>query len=186
MRLITIAGLITVILSLAACSSSRYRFNPPVNPGASVQVNHAYPSLNNGGKVYFQQGRQIFKGNIDRWETHCELYVYNPDQGADYVTSIQAGRFKVTRVGSNTERVEMKNFAAGVQVASLKWHTHDRPSFITYTTALSLQSDQQPDVRALNCYRSVSAIRTDVSHHPDLTQIRGALGTFVEIQLNSI
>lgn len=183
MRLITIAGLITLILSLTACGSSRYRFNPPVNPGASVQINHAYPSLNNGGKVYFQQGRQVFKGNIDRWETHCELYVYNPGKGADYITAIQPGRFKISRVGSNKERVEINQFAEGVQLASLKWHDHDRPSFIIYKTALSLQSDQQPDVRALNCYLAVSV---NGAHHPDLKQIRGALGNLVEVQLNSI
>lgn len=183
MRLIIIAGLITLTLSLTACGSSRYRFNPPVNPGASVQINQTYTSLSNGGKVYFQQGIQVFEGNIDRWETHCELYVYNPDQDADYKTSIQAGRFKVTRVGSNKETVEVNTFAKGVEVASLNWHDHDRPSFITYKTGLSLQSDQQPDVRALNCYRAVSVAG---AYHPDLTQIRGALGNLIEIQLNSI
>jgi hypothetical protein len=174
-----------VIGLLTACTSFPNQPSPPLNPGASLQINHEYDSLENGSRIYFQLGRRVYKGNFDPWETYCAIYVFNSEKNADYITSIQPGRFKVARVSSGKEVVENSTqFDSRLQLASNSgWLAYDPPSYIVYETRLALTSKQQPDVHSLTCYREVNMFGP---HYPRLSDMRAALGSLIDIKLNSI
>ena len=76
-------GLLLLFASLAAgCSLQRQPTSKPLYPGASVIIKQAYTDLPNATRIYFQFGRRISRSEIERWDVHCELFVYNPARGA--------------------------------------------------------------------------------------------------------
>lgn len=175
--------LIAITTLLVGCASTRTYRPLPVNPGASVTINTQFEALPNASRVYFQNGAHVGKGNRDQWRTYCELFVYNPDKGADYLASVRPGKFNVTQVSSEYETVERSNSPQQPWlVASLRMDGHDRgpPSYYLFKVEMNLQSSEQADVRSLNCYVKAS-LRGD--YYPTLSEIRTALGSLIEINL---
>lgn len=182
----SLAFIIVLVLALlaTACAARQNYASLPLNPGAWVQINTHLDSLPNASRVYFQDGMRVTSGNRDQWRTFCELYVYDAQQNASYLTSVHAGEFKVIHVGTRYEVVDNSSqpFLAH-QLAALQWHDHDPPSYVMYKTAMRLQSADQPQVQSLNCYVKAS---NRGNYYPDLGEIREALGSLIEIRLNSV
>ena len=178
------------LLLLAVSCSGRTPTIPPVSHSATVQINESYDSLPNYSRIYFQGGRRIAKTELDRWTIYCRLHVYDPDMGADYVTSVAAGKFEVVNVRNQLEVTE--NFysnpdlyatpATGFSFSRASWDRDwimDRiPSYYLYRVNMKLTSPDQPDVQSLICSRKAG---TYGNYYPTLGDIRQALGNVIEI-----
>lgn len=182
--------IIFLLLLVASCTSTSPPIVPPVSPSATVQINQGFDSLPNYGRVYFQGGKQVAKGSIDRWTTYCRLYVYNPDKKADYFTSVEPGRFEVARVRNRLE-VTQNPFSGPDFYASPRpgftalkarwgniWPGESLPSFYLYRVNMKLVSADQPDVQSLICSKKWSVYG---NYFPTLGEIRLALGDLIEI-----
>jgi hypothetical protein len=180
---------ISVLLLTSACSG-RTPTIPPVSHSATVQINESYDSLPNYSRIYFQGGRQIAKTELDRWTIYCRLHVYNPDMGADYVTSVAAGKFEVVNVRNQLEVTENSysspDFyatpATGFSITRVSrdsdWIMDRIPSYYLYRVNMKLTSPDQPDVQSLICSRKAG---TYGNYYPTLGDIRQALGNVIEI-----
>jgi len=168
-------------LIIGCTYQSRY-IQPTVPDGASLQVLQRFNDLSNGSKLYFQGGRQVIFGQLDRWLPYCELYVFNRDRQADYRTLVLPGQFDVGASRFSEEYVD--KLTPGkfeeIQLASRFWDSDGPPSYILYSTTMHLHSAQQPDVKRLTCSQKAS---TYGDYHLTLKQIRQALGQLIELEI---
>ncbi len=183
--------LFTIVLAafLAACASTRTPIIPPVDTGFTVQINKQFDSLSNYTRIYFQSGMQIPKTALDRWTAYCRLHVYNPEKKADYLTSVKAGNFAISKVSNRAESSDYPVSGSGFytsigfglssfnsSIADRGWH--DLPSYYLYRVYMKLTSPDQPDVQTLICSKKWS---TRGNYYPTLVEIRHALGDIIEI-----
>jgi hypothetical protein len=168
---------------------------PAVDTGFTVQVNASFDSLPNYTRIYFQDGKRVMQGSLDKWSTYCRLHVFNPEQEADYTSSVAAGSFRVAKVRNRLESSDSSYSGSGVQgfigmgssshiaAAGLYRVRHDGPpSFYLYRVIINLTSTEQPDVQSLTCSRKWA---THGNYFPSLDEIRGALGNQIEISVQS-
>ena len=168
-----------LLLLIAGCAAPK-PIDPPVDPGFRVQVNTPFENLANSTRIQFQGGQVIQQGNLDKWTTYCRLHVYNPNQGADYVTKVAPGSFSVTRV---EVRYQSSDYPPGISYAALNWNVRELPAYYVYMVLMRLSSPDQPEVRSLNCYKKWSTPRAN--QYPTLAEIRTALGGLIEIKTSS-
>ena len=167
--------------ALSGCSYSRNIVLPAVKPGATVQINRSFDALSNGSYLYFQNGMNLPERRLDKWSTYCALYIYNEEFGADYVTSVQPGNFRVSRASNGREIVDSREQnLSGIRLAGLEpWPGHDLPSYILYRTAMYLHSADQPDVKSLTCSRKAGNYG---DYYPRFDQMENALGNAIQIR----
>ena len=173
---------ILVLIVIGGCSYQGRYIQPTVPDGAIMQITVGFRDLPNGSKLYFQNGRHISRGELDRWLPYCELYVFNRDKQADYHTSVLPGQFDVAASRFNREIVNNANPQKfkSIQLASLLWRDDGPPSYILYSTTMNLFSNQQPDVKKLTCSQKAS---TYGEYHLTLAQIRETLGQLIELRI---
>lgn len=173
--------LVILAIALNGCSYSRNVVSPAVKPGASVQINGSFDALSNGSYLYFQNGMNIEERQLDKWSTYCALYIYNEEFGADYVTSVQPGNFRVSQALNGREVVDSGDQdLSGTRLAGLvRWPGRDLPSYIVYRTAMYLHSADQPDVKSLICSRKAGNYG---DYYPRFEQVETALGDAIQIR----
>ena len=164
-----------VLLLVAGCAA-RTPITPPINVGSRVQINVEFDALPNATRIQFQGGKRIQHGNLDKWTTYCRLFVYNPNQQADYFAAVLPGSFEVTRV---EVKYNSSDSPPGIYYSGLYWGVREIPAYYVYHVNMQLTSPDQPDVRSLNCHKKWSTPRAN--QYPTLVEIRQALGDLIEI-----
>lgn len=167
---------LTLIILLAGCASPP-PYYPPVKTRDIVAVNTAFPDLANGTRINFQNGQRVPDGDLDRWTTYCQLYVYNRHQKADYVTAVVPGQFEIVAVEIRYDSVDSLFRPWGFD--NYPWYDHMYPAYYVYRVGMRLTSTDQPDVQSLDCYRKWS---TRGRYYPTRAEIREALGELIEIR----
>ena len=183
--------IIAFSILLVACASGRPPPPPPINDGQQLQLKQDFNELANGTWIYLQNGNRISEKALDRWTTYCRLYIYNPEFGSDYVTSISAGEFKISQVklryqsseypyyGIHTRSTTIGfgfiGFDDGIGIAS---SGDGPPSYYLYRIEMKLDSATQPDLRNMICAQKTS---TRGYFYPSLPRIAEALGEIGQI-----
>ena len=166
-----------VALTLAGCASSRYQYVPELTPDYRLQVRQNFADLPNGTYLDFQQGQLIQPGNLDRWSTYCRLYVYNPEQGADYRTTVVTGTIAISEVKA---AYYSSDYPVHPFFGHLSWGVRDIPDYYLYQLGMRLSAPDQPELRSLVCYKKWAVPRAD--QYPTLAEIREALGDRISIE----
>jgi hypothetical protein len=172
--------LLTLAIALSGCGYTSKPTPPAVKPGASLQINRGFDALPNGSYIYFQNGANLPRRQLDKWSAYCALYVYNSEFGADYVTSVQPGRFQVSRSLNGREVVDSRdqNLSDTKLAGLVSWPGYDPPSYILYHTRLYLWSADQPDVKNLTCFQRAGNYG---DYYPRFEQMKAALGDLIQI-----
>ena len=174
-RSISVLILSTIGL-LTACSTTGKPEYTSIDTAYRLQIEQPFNALPNGTYLDFQQGQLITPGNLDRWTTYCRLYVYNPDHGADYRSSVHPGSVPISKV-----KVAYHSSDYPVHgPARLSWGVRDLPAYYVYQVGMQLDAPDQPDLRSLVCYRKWAVPR--VNQYPTLSEIRDALGKQIRIE----
>lgn len=163
-----------LLLTLAGCASTPYPL--PLDSGYRLSLHRAYGPLPNYTRIYFQNGVRVDKGDLDKWTTWCELYVFDPMRGADYRTTIRPGDFSISRVQIRYHSSEGPLYFPTLGFSFGLGRDPDDagpPDYYLYSVGLRLASPDQPDARSLTCLRKW-AVRGN--HFPTLADMRRALG----------
>jgi len=94
-------ALIVLVIFLTGCASGTYSKTskrPAVKPGSYVQINHEYQIPNEFARVYFRNGKQTLRGDIDRFTPHCFILMHDIRQAGQPQQMIFPGRFYVNKV----------------------------------------------------------------------------------------
>ncbi|MCP4874921.1 MAG: hypothetical protein GY896_05510 [Gammaproteobacteria bacterium] len=170
-------ALIFLVVFLTGCAGGTYSKTskrPAVKPGSYVQINHEYQIPNEFARVYFRNGKQTLKGDIDRFTPHCFILMQNIRQAGQPQQIIFPGRFNVTKV------IERNDHAFGrTTYAALTFEVFDGPSNVDYQLEMRLSSGEQPGVRALICVKNADDYFD--RRYPNLSEIKIALGDLVTI-----
>ena len=168
-----------LVFLLAGCASGNFSTpydRPAVKPGSIVQINHEYQIPNDFARVYFQDGRQVPKDDIDRFTPYCSVLmqsirVEQPQQ------KIFPGRFYVSKViESNDYRFDR------TYVATLEWEHDGPPSNVDYQLDMRLSASEQPGVRSLICVKNINDYVPYHRRYPNLSEIGIALGDLITIE----
>lgn len=169
--------ILTLLAALVGCAGTSTAYEPPIRNRDRVTVNTAFENLANGSKIQLQDGRRITEGNLDKWTTWCDLYVYNKHHEADYVTSIQPGEFEI--VGVRVRHSGSDHLDRPGRYRVLGYHYNHLPAFYLYHVGMRLTSADQPDLQAIDCYKKWA---TRGRYYPTFVEIQQALGNLVEIR----
>jgi len=176
-------ALIVLVIFLTGCASGTYSKTskrPAVKPGSYVQLNHQYQIPNVFARVYFRNGKQTLKGNIDRFTPYCYISMKDVSQAGQPQQMIFPGRFYVTKVIESND-----HFGGRRTYVALTIGVFDGPSNVDYQLEMRLSSSEQPGVRALICVKNINDYRDHMhepSHYPSLSEIKIALGDLVTIE----
>jgi len=171
--------LIFLVIFLTGCASGSYSKTskrPAVKPGSYVQLHHEYQVPNEIARVYFRNGKQTAKSDIDRFTPYCYLVMHDTRQAGQPQQTIFPGRFYVTKV------IESNELQGGrrTYVALNIYEFDGGPSNIDYKLEMRLSSSEQPGVRALICIKNADDYID--RRYPNLSEIKTALGDLVTIE----
>ena len=171
--------LIFMVIFLTGCASGSYSKTskrPAVKPGSYIQIHHEYQVPSEFARVYFRNGKQTAKGDIDRFTPYCYIVMQDTSQAGQPQQTIFPGRFYVTKV------IESNELQGGrlTYVALTIDEFDDGPSNIDFTLEMRLSSSEQPGVRALICVNNADDYYD--RRYPYLSEIKTALGDLVTIE----
>ena len=167
-----------LIASLIACASQGVPLVPPLSEGGVVRIKQPFTDIANGGHLDFQLGQLVAPGNLDRWSTWCRLYVYDHTRDADYHVTLAPGDFSVGTVRIGYRSSDFPNWSIH-GIGFFTRGVRDLPAYYLYQVSIPLTSPEQPELRSLDCYRKWATPRAN--QYPTLTEIRTALGEYVEL-----
>ena len=145
-----------------------------------MQLNHEYQMPNEFARVYFRNGKQTLKGDLDRFTPHCSILMHDIGQAGQPQQMIFPGRFYVTKVIERNDHL-----GGGRTYAALAIGRLDGPSNLEYQLEMRLSSSEQPGVRALICVKPINDLNdyvSDLQRYPNLSEIKIALGDLVTIE----
>ena len=183
--------ILAIALLTTGCKALHAPIMPVVNAGASVQINAQFDALPNYTRLYFQDGMRVTQKAVDKWSVYCRLHVFNRNQGADYLTSVAPGNFRISSVQNRVQSSEAgfagsgSYISTGLAISSQRnamspdWEHEGPPSYYLYRVEMRLDSADQPDVKTLTCSRKWS---TRGYYFPTLVEIGQALGDLIEIK----
>ncbi len=179
-RLKTGLALFFLVVFLTGCASATYSKTskrPAVKPGSYVQIHHEYQVPNEFARVYFRNGKQTARADVDRFTPYCYLLMHDSRQAEQPLQTIFPGRFLVTQViESNDHHGGRRTYVASL--GNLMFD--DGPSNVNYILEMRLSSSEQPGVRALVCIKNADDYID--RRHPNLSEIKTALGNLVTIE----
>lgn len=176
----SLSFLIILTVLLTGCSSGSYsnQYNrPAVKPGWHVQIHHEYQIPNQFARVYFQNGKQVLKNNIDRFTPHCSILMQSIHEAGQPQQKIFPGRFYLSKVIKSND-----NGFWGSFVATINWANDGPPSNVDYQLDMRLSSSEQPGVRSLICVKNINNYVAFNHRYPGLSEIKIALGDLVDIE----
>ena len=175
-------GLALIILAmfLTACANGSYSKTskrPAVKPGSYVQLHHEYQVPSEIARIYFRNGKQTAKADVDRFTPYCYLVMKDIRQAGQPQQTIFPGRFYVTKV---IESNELYGGRRAYVSLTIERFDNGGPSNVNYILEMRLDSSEQPGVRALICVKNAEDYID--RRYPNLSEIKTALGDLVTIE----
>ncbi len=162
-----IPAVILLTASLVACATGdgyQYKTGPAPLPGiTSVTLNSAFDIRPDRASEYIQYGEIKPRNKVVEYYPHC---IFELRTVSDQARTVMPETFTVT--GIRRDR-----YMAGFRRLQLASAGGGDYNMVMYTTTLSLQSTQQPDVFRLSCKQLEEPYR---GRHVDVEDMRKTLG----------
>ena len=163
-----VAGLIFTVGY--ATQSSYNTAQASVDPGSLVQINQPLEIPNGESRLYFQNGVEITKRNIEKKTTFCSIRMRNRHKEGEPKIIISPEQFEIIKLRRANDYVSRRN--------------DNSPTNVIFELEMRLNSTEQPGVMALYCAKRVMVmvfVNTN-QYYPNNTEIITALGNSIEIK----
>jgi hypothetical protein len=163
-----VAGLIFTVGY--ATQSSYNTAQASVDPGSLVQINQPLEIPNGKARLYFQNGVEITKRNIEKMTTYCSIRMRNRHKEGEPKIIISPEQFEIIKLRRANDYVSRRN--------------DNSPTNVIFELEMRLNSTEQPGVMALYCAKRVMVmvfVNTN-QYYPNNTEIITALGNSIEIK----
>jgi hypothetical protein len=131
-------------------------------------------------RVYLQDGEPV--SGVNEFKPHCQLQVNTLE---DTLRTVHPDTFTITRVSTRTDQVvqsvPLRLAALGTFQQAHFGHDDGGETRRMYVYLFYLQSDRQPDVRALICGGAFDT--PGLAERPSLQEIAAALGAYGTLTL---
>ena len=171
-KIILRKGLVAGLIFTVGCATqSPYNTaQASVDPGSLVQINRQLEIPNEKARLYFQNGVEITKRNIEKMTTYCSIRMRDRHK---------AGEPKIIISPEQIEIIKLRRFNDYVHRRNDNSHTN-----VIFELEMRLNSTEQPGVMALYCAKQVMVmvfVNTN-QYYPNNTEIITALGNSIEIK----
>ncbi|MGA8262452.1 MAG: hypothetical protein WB783_19760 [Arenicellales bacterium] len=191
LMMLAVAGLVTA--SVAGCSSTGGYQSPEyrLSKGSTIELMQTLHFSSGSARTYIQDGNPQSWNDLNLWKAYCSFGLNSNRDHKPLAHEIQPTKFTIggTRLGvyaaldpSNPPAVDPDNVFArrGVEVAGLFSGGGNAgfPYPYTFTTTMSLFSEQEPQVADLTCAFNGEPADRNLT----LTQIQDTLGSVAKIR----
>jgi len=162
-----VAGLIFTVGY--ATQSSYNTVQASIDTGSLVQINRPLEIPNGNSRLYFQNGVEITKRNIEKKTTFCSIRMRNKHKEGEPKIIISPEQFEIIKLSGS-------NDLTGTRLRS--------PQTVIFELEMRLKSTEQPGVMALYCAKQVLVMKmvNTKQYYPNNTEIITALGDTIEIK----
>ena len=164
-------------LLLVACESQVVKdensqfYSVPL--GSEFVLNREISIPADNTSVYLQHGKVVASRDVDFYKPHCKFELYTISTKARVV---KPDTFVVIKIVNQREDVSV----GAPRYAGLGISYGDGPLHLTYSTAMYLESNIQPDVFCLDCKRWDNPA---IGEYLSINEMRGALGDYFTLKL---
>lgn len=173
----SITGLLLMTL-LAGCSQHEVKYDlgpdQALSVGSEIQLNRDVEIPPERARVFFQRGKMIPLGQLDYYNTSCDIQVRNLSSESQVV---RPDTFTISQIVYGQEQVVQWG---GIKLAGLGWGgglLWNSDISIHRIVRFGLHSEQQPDVLRLTCRGAWDDFHS--ARYPSPVETRVALGDFV-------
>ncbi len=163
-----IAGLIFTVGY--ATQSSYNTAQASEDAGSLVQINRPLEIPNGNSRLYFQNGVEITKRNIEKMTTFCSIRMRDRHKAGEPMIIISPEQIEIIKLRRSNDYVSRRN--------------DNSPTNVIFELEMRLNSTEQPGVMALYCAKQVMVmvfVNTN-QYYPNNTEIITALGNSIEIK----
>ena len=163
-----VAGLIFTVGY--ATQSSYNTAQASVDPGSLVQINRPLEIPNGKARLYFQNGVEITKRNIEKMTTYCSIRMRDRHKAGEPKIIISPEQIEIIKLRRSNDYVHRRN--------------DNSPTNVIFELEMRLKSTEQPGVMALYCAKQVLVMKmvNTRQYYPNNTEIITALGNSIEIK----
>ena len=168
---------LTSALLLVACESqviidvNSQFYSVPLGSEFVLNRDISIPADNTS--AYLQYGKLVASRDVDFYKPHCKFELYTISTKARVV---KPDTFVVIKIVDQREDVSV----AAPRYAGLGFSYGDGPLHLTYSTAMYLESNIQPDVFRLDCKRWDDPA---IGEYLSINEMRDALGDYFTLKL---
>lgn len=170
-KIILRTGLITGLIFTVGCAtqSSYNTAQASVDPGSLVQINRPLEIPNGKARLYFQNGVEITKRNIEKMTTYCSIRMRDRHKAGEPKIIISPEQIEIIKLRRSNDYVSRRN--------------DNSPTNVIFELEMRLNSTEQPGVMALYCAKRVMVMVfvNSNQYYPNNTEIITALGNSIEI-----
>lgn len=156
MKKIYFIKIILLAFSLSACQSTLIQNGDSyfeISSQASIEITQTIEVAPNSARAFFQNGEQIFYGNLNLYDVNCEIEINTVSEKRQ---TVEAGVFTITSVAQEESPIVKREFMKKpVMVASLDYAwSSDSPVDIKryyHFKLLAQDPESKSEVRALIC-----------------------------------
>jgi hypothetical protein len=163
-----VAGLIFTVGY--ATQSSYNTAQSSVDSGSLVQINRPLEIPDGKSRLYFQNGVEITKRNIEKMTTYCSIRMRDRHKAGEPKIIISPEQIEIIKLRRFNDYVHRRN--------------DNSPTNVIFELEMRLNSTEQPGVMALYCAKRVMVlvfVNTN-QYYPSNTEIITALGNSIEIK----
>jgi hypothetical protein len=171
-KIILRKGLVAGLIFTVGCATqSTYNTaQASVDPGSLVQINRQLEIPNGKARLYFQNGVEITKRNIEKMTTFCSIRMRDRHKAGEPMIIISPEQIEIIKLRRSNDH-------SGGLI---------KGEFINviFELEMRLNSTEQPGVMALYCAKRVmvnNLVNTN-QYYPNNTEIITALGNSIEIK----
>jgi hypothetical protein len=167
LRTVLIAGLIFTVGY--ATQSSYNTAQASADSGSLVQINRPLEIPNGKARLYFQNGVEITKRDIEKMTTYCSIRMRDKHKKGEPKIIISPEQIEIIKL-------RRSNDYSGSGSANTT-------SAVIFELEMRLNSTEQPGVMALYCAKQVFVMKmvNIKQYYPNNTEITTALGDMIEI-----
>ena len=159
------------MFSAGCASQSSYNTaQASVDPGSLVQINRPLEIPNGKARLYFQNGVEITKRNIEKMTTYCSIRMRDRHKAGEPKKIISPEQIEIIKLRRSDD------YTGG--------RDNNSPTMVIFELEMRLNSTEQPGVMALYCAKQVmiwNMVNTK-QYYPNNTEIITALGDTIEIK----
>ncbi len=164
-----VAGLIFTVGY--ATQSSYNTAQASEDAGSLVQINRPLEIPNGKARLYFQNGVEITKRNIEKMTTFCSIRMRDRHKAGEPMIIISPEQIEIIKLRRSND------YTGGGR-------RDESPANVIFELEMRLKSTEQPGVMALYCAKQVLVFNmvNTRQYYPNNTEIITALGNSIQIK----